>query len=248
VRGVYVNAVDVRTWLTDRVASERVTSSRKRRRPTRSGVVLSADLIIDTALGLIDSHGAEALTARRLGQALGADPSAVYRYFRGTDELLLALYDRLIGETLDGFTPGSDWVAALRELGTRVYRCHLRHPRLAALSAARVTRRENEFRAVEAGVGLLRRAGFDDGAALRLYLAFIDTVLGFAALDAATVTLPPEDRAGDESAWTSVYARLPPETYPNIAAARDHLATVPASSFPAAMDLVLAALAAQAPR
>jgi AcrR family transcriptional regulator len=229
-------------------SAERVTSSRKRRRPTRSGAVLSADLIIDTALGLIDEHGADALTARRLGQALGADPSAIYRYFRGTDDLLLALYDRLIGETLDGFVPGSDWVAALRDLGTRVYRSHLRHPRLAALSAARVTRRENEFRAVEVGVGLLRRAGFDEGAALRLYLAFIDTVLGFAALDAAAITLPPEERAGDESAWTSVYARLPAETYPNIAAAREHLGSVSGSSFPAALDLILGALAAQAPR
>lgn len=225
----------------------RVTSSRKRRRPTRSGAVLSADLIIDTALGLIDEHGAEALTARRLGSALGADPSAIYRYFRGTDELLLALYDRLIGETLEGFSPGDDWVAALRDLGTRVYRSHLRHPRLASLSASRVTRRENEFRAVEAGVGLLRRAGFSEGAALRFYLAFIDTVLGFASLDAAALSLPAEEREGDENAWTSVYARLPADSYPNIAAARPHLASVAGSSFPAAMELLLSALAAQAP-
>jgi AcrR family transcriptional regulator len=226
---------------------DRATAGR-RRRPTRSGVVLSTGLIVDTALGLIDEHGADALTARRLGRALGADPSAIYRYFRSADDLLLALYDRAIGETLDGFAPGDDWAAALRDLGVRVHRCHVRHPRLAALSAARVTRRENEFRAVETGVGLLRRAGFDDGDALRLYLAFIDTVLGFAALDAATLALSPAEHRGDEDAWTSVYARLPASQYPNIAAARDHLASAADSSFPTAIDLLLHSLTALAPR
>jgi AcrR family transcriptional regulator len=86
----------------------------RRGRQTWSGVVLSASLIIDTALRPIDERGAEALTGRRLGQALGADLSAIYRYFRSTGELLPALYDRLIGETIDGFVPGDDRVAALR--------------------------------------------------------------------------------------------------------------------------------------
>jgi AcrR family transcriptional regulator len=229
------------------MTADRVAGERRRRRPTRAGVVLSGDLIIDTALALIDEHGAEALTVRRLGAALGADPSAVYRYFRSVDDLLLALYDRLIGETLDGFTAGPDWVAALREFARRVYGAHQRHPRLAALAAARVTRRPNEFRAVEVGTGILRQAGFGEGQALRLYLVFVDTVLGFAALDAAAATLPPEAREGDAQAWARTYARLPAADYPNIAAARDELAGLPASSFDTALELLLTGLKATAP-
>lgn len=210
-------------------------------------MVLSDELIIDTALALIKEHGAEALTVRRLGAQLGADPSALYRYFRSTDDLLLALYDRLIGETMDGFVPGPDWVSSLRDFGHRVYDAHQRHPRLAALAASRVTRRPSEFRAVETGTGLLRQAGFGEREALRLYLTFIDTVLGFAALDASVVTLAPEARAGDAAAWTETYAHLPAADYPNIAAARDELATMPVSSFDTALDLLLAALEAKAP-
>lgn len=119
--------------------SERVPVERKRRRPTSSGVVLSADLIVDAACELIDAQGAQAFTVRKLGAALGADPSAVYRYFRNTEDLLLALADRLIGESMTGFTPTGDWAADLRDFGLRAYRSALRHPQIAVFSTVRVT-------------------------------------------------------------------------------------------------------------
>ena len=79
--------------------SERVVppAARQRRRPTKQGVVLSEELIVETALRLIEEHGADALSVRRLGRALGADPSSLYRYFRHTDDLMLAIADELIG-------------------------------------------------------------------------------------------------------------------------------------------------------
>lgn len=48
--------------------SERVVpaAARQRRRPTKQGVVLSEELIVQTALRLIEEHGAEALSVRRL--------------------------------------------------------------------------------------------------------------------------------------------------------------------------------------
>ncbi len=230
------------------MSEQRVVTSRRRRRPTRAGVVLSDDLIIETALTLIEEHGPDALTVRRLGQSLGADPSAIYRYFRSTDDLLLALYDRLIGESLAGFDPPDDWVEALREFGRLVYRAHQRHPRLAALAAARITRRPNEFRAVDTGVGILRRAGFSAEDALGLYLTFIDTVLGLAALDASVAALSPEARAADAGAWTETYAHLPAADYPNLSEVRPHFAALPTSSFERALDLILTALSTRLPR
>ncbi|MGW8376739.1 TetR family transcriptional regulator [Streptomyces sp. ODS28] len=229
----------------------RVPEERKRRRPTRSGVVLSAETIVGKALELIDAQGDEALTVRRLGAALGADPSAVYRYFRNTDDLLLAVADRLIAESLDGFEPGAlegGWAADLREFGLRAYGCAQRHPRVAALTTTRVTRRPHEYRAVDTGVGLLLRAGFGPEEAVRHYHAFIDTVLGHAALDAAVLRLPAEQRAGDERAWEDAYTRLPADTYPHLHAARAHLPVMAGSAFEPALDLLIEALVARAPR
>ncbi|MGY0488763.1 TetR/AcrR family transcriptional regulator [Streptomyces sp. WG-D5] len=225
----------------------RIPAERRRRRPTRSGVLLSEDVIVDCALRLVGQHGPDALSVRRLGAALGCDPSALYRYFHSTDDLLLAVSDRIIGEAMAGFHPERmTWRDGLREFGLRIHRGYRAHPRVAALAAYRVTRRAHEFRAVDAGIGLLRRAGFDDEAAVRHYSAFVDTVLGHAALDAAYVALPAECREADDRAWTDEYAHLPPDTHPHLGGVRPHLPLMTGSSFDLALDLLLTALEATA--
>ncbi|WP_371667294.1 TetR/AcrR family transcriptional regulator [Streptomyces sp. NBC_00289] len=227
--------------------STRVPQERRRRRPTRSGVLLSQDLIVETALRLIGEHGPDALSVRRLGAALGCDPTALYRYFHGTDDLVLAIADRIIGDAMAGFVPGDDWVASLREMARRVRAGYLAHPRAAAMASHRVTRRENEMRAVEAGVGLLLSAGFEPAKAVRLYLAFIDTVLSHAATEAAFKALPRQQREADQRAWRDVYQGLDPALYPALNAVRRELSGLTDSTFEEAVDLVLEALAARAP-
>ncbi|MER5955581.1 TetR/AcrR family transcriptional regulator [Streptomyces sp. NPDC056121] len=226
----------------------RIPVERRRRKPTKSGVLLSGDLIVDCALRLVGQHGPDALSVRRLGAALGCDPSAVYRYFHNTDDLLLAVADRIIGESMAGFTRSDDWVADLRTMARRIHRAYSDHPRIAAMAAYRVTRRINEVKAVETGIGLLRSAGFDEVTAVRYYAAFVDTALGHAALDASHLALPPERRAQDHSAWTDIYQSLPADTYPQLDAVREHLPLMAQSSFGTALELLLSALAAQAPR
>ncbi|WP_428950719.1 TetR/AcrR family transcriptional regulator [Streptomyces sp. cg35] len=230
------------------MAEGRIPAERRRRKPTKSGVVLSEDVIVDCALRLVGRHGPDALSVRRLGAALGCDPSALYRYFHNTDDLLLALADRIIGEAQSGFDPdGMPWAEGLREMALRIHRCYREHPRVAAMAAYRVTRRLNEFRAVDTGIGLLRRAGFDDATAVRYYAAFVDTVLGHAALDAAHLALPVERREADDLAWVGVYAGLSAREYPQLASVRGHLPLMGGSSFDAALELLLAALVAAAP-
>ncbi|WP_329125784.1 TetR/AcrR family transcriptional regulator [Streptomyces sp. NBC_01465] len=229
--------------------SERVVpapGSRRRRRPTKTGVVLSEELIVETALRLLKEHGAAALTVRRLGAALGADPSALYRYFRDTDDLLLAIADELIGRTLRAWRRTGDWRADLRELGLRIHAGALTHPQAAVLGSCRVTGRTNEIKSVETILGVLRDAGFPDPEAVRIYHAFVDQALAFAALDAAAGSLPPEARRADEEMWQSTYARLPAESHPHIAATARHLvADMTPSAYPTALDLLLSAAGAR---
>ncbi|MFG2374096.1 TetR/AcrR family transcriptional regulator [Streptomyces sp. NPDC048504] len=228
--------------------SERVVpaAARQRRRPTKQGVVLSEELIVQTALRLIEEHGAEALSVRRLGRALGADPSSLYRYFRHADDLMLAVADELIGRTLRTWRPSGDWRADLRELGLRVHAGALAHPRAAVLSSYRVTGRVYEIQAVEAILGVLRGAGFPDAEAVRIYHAYVDQALAFGALDSANTALPKAAREAEAAVWQATYARLPADTYPHIAATARHLvATMRHSSYPAALDLLLSAAAAR---
>ncbi|SDK18339.1 TetR/AcrR family transcriptional regulator [Streptomyces indicus] len=224
----------------------RVPVERRRRRPTKAGTVLTEELIVDCALRLAGEHGAEALSVRRLGAALGCDPSALYRYFHDTDDLLLAVADRIIGESMEGFVPEGDWLDGLRAMARRVYAGYSRHPRIAALAAYRVTRRPHEFRAVDTGIGLMLEGGFDEADAVRNYAAFIDTVLGHAALDAAHLALAPERRGADTRAWADAYQALPSATHPRLAQVRGQLPLMGESSFETALGLFLAALEVRA--
>ncbi|MFE6526721.1 TetR/AcrR family transcriptional regulator [Streptomyces sp. NPDC057794] len=213
---------------------------RRRRRPTKRGTVLSEELIVRTALRLLREHGSAGLTARRLGLALDADPSTLYRYFRGMDDLTLAIGDALIGQALDGWRRTGRWRADLRAFGLAVHAAYVGHPQAAVLTASRVSGRANELAADEAVLDVLRTAGFPLPEAVRVYHAFIDSTLGFAALDAAALALPRESLRADEDMWRSTYARLPAATHPRIAEAAPLLATrMVTSAYPTALEMLL---------
>jgi AcrR family transcriptional regulator len=222
------------------MTTTRTRTKRVRRRPTRTGVVLDPDLIIDAALRLIEAPGGNALTVRRLGVELGADPSAVYRYFRNLDALLIAITDRLLAETLDGFTPAPHWADSLRLLAEGIYRSTLRHPRLALLRAVRFTAGPNELRAADIGIGLLIGAGFPGPDAVRHYRDLIEAAWALAAIDASELT--PAQEQAEERALTRAYATLPASGYANLAAVRGELAAMSEPAFPGVLDKLIDAL------
>src|SRR5579863_6175462 len=136
-------------------AMARVMEERRRNTRTRTGAVLSADAIVDAALALVGEHGAAGLSVRRLGAAIGCDPTAIYRYFASVDALFLAMGDRLIAHTLEDFQLGEDWKDNLRRLGQRTYAEYVAHPRVAIAVASRVTGGEHERRIIELVLGEL---------------------------------------------------------------------------------------------
>lgn len=213
---------------------------RRRRRPTKSGTVLSEELIVETALRMLREHGSTGLTARRLGLALDADPSTLYRYFRGMDDLTLAIGDALIGQALRGWEPTGEWRADLRAVGLRLHAAYLAHPQAAVLTTNRVTGRPHELAADEAVLDVLRTAGFPLPDTVRIYHAFIDQTLAFAALDAASLALPSAALHADEDMWRSTYAHLPRTTHPRIAEAAPLLAgRMLDSAYPTALEMLL---------
>jgi AcrR family transcriptional regulator len=222
--------------------------ARRRRRPTRQGTVLSETLIVHTALRVLREHGSTGLTARRLGTALGADHSTVYRYFTGMDDLTRAIGDEFMGRALDSWTAAGNWRADLRALGLAIHSCYLTHPQAAVLAASRVSGRPREIAVDEAILAILRGTGLPDATAVLFYHAFIDLALAFATLDAASLALPAEARATDVEMWDSVYARLPAASHPNIAAtARLLTAQMRHSAYPLALDSLLDSIAAKLP-
>lgn len=211
--------------------------------------MLSGDLFVDAALRLLREHGSAGLTARRLGLVLDCDPSTLYRYFRGMDDLILAIGDRLIGQALEGWQPTGQWRPDLGSVGLRIHASYVAHPQAAQLTSSRVSGRANELAADEAVLDILRTAGFPLEDTVRIYHAFIDQTLAFAALDAASLALPKESLRSDEDMWRSTYATLPADTYPRIAEAAPLLASrMITSAYPTALQMLLDSVAAQRER
>ena len=215
------------------------------RRPRGS---LNQRVILDAAFALTERGGLDAVTFQALGAELGAHPTAVYRHFRDKDELLLAMIDALHAETLGELPdPTGDWAADLAAIAHHTHAAFLRHPSVGAGAAVRTTRREHEFQIVERIIDCMRRAGFDDPEAARLYRVFGDFVLGYSAVDAGLAALEPAIRDADLLSWEIQYRTLPPSQYPNTAAIAHALPALDdPDNFTTAVDLMIEAIRARA--
>lgn len=214
---------------------------------TRPRAELSRDRILDAAQVIIDRDGDAALTFRRLGLELDADPTAAYRHFSSKDDLLLALGDRLLGEAMDSVPGELDWRDSLRELAIALRHSLVRHPRLAVLISVRTTQGDQEARGIERLLATLADAGLPVPEAVAVWRALADTTLAWAGFSAAYIALSDEVRRRDVAAWTTTYRQLPADQYPHIAAARPYL-DEDYDAFPMALELLLDGIAARLDR
>jgi AcrR family transcriptional regulator len=69
---------------------------------------LTREQILTAAVAIIDADGVEALTMRRLGQALDRDPMAIYRHAADKDALLDGVVEHVAAELVTRREPDSD--------------------------------------------------------------------------------------------------------------------------------------------
>jgi AcrR family transcriptional regulator len=202
---------------------------------------LTRERIVDEALALVEREGADGLTMRNLGAALGVDPTAVYRHFRDKDELLLAMADRLFGEMADGIRPHDDWRDVLRDNAWRGRRVYLAHPGLARILSLSPEVLGNHLRISEALLAALRSAGLSEADAAFAFHANVNYVSGVSSLDAVM-----QGAEAGYGAWKRVYASLDASQFPNCVAAAPHLFPSDDAQFEAGLELLIEAIASRA--
>src|SRR3954471_20858958 len=92
---------------------------------------LSRDRILQAALELVDEHGIDALTMRRLGQELGFEAMSLYNHVANKDDVIDGMLDLVLDEG-DLPAAGGDWEASIRESAVSVHASLRRHPWAAA--------------------------------------------------------------------------------------------------------------------
>jgi len=133
---------------------------------------------------------------RRLGQRLGVEAMALYRYVAGKEELLDGVVEVLVdGLGLDDDVidaPQDGWQDFVQRLAHGVRRVALTHPRAFPLIASRPPEAPwlrpplRSLSWVEAFLAGLKAEGFTDASAVASYRAFSSFLLGHLLLEVST--------------------------------------------------------------
>jgi len=210
---------------------------------------LTPELIVRESLRLLDEEGKEGFSLPKLGRALGADPTAVYRHFISKDDLVLAIANRLIDEALADMTAHECWLDTLADATRRLRRTYRRHPAAAALSASRATQRPAEMGVVNLLIGAVLSAGFEGADAARVYRAIRSFALAWAGYEAAFLALDQSLQETGQAAWSRAYLTADRAVHPHIWQIRKELPDVSDEDiFETIMSLVTDGLTRRAPR
>ena len=144
---------------------------------------ITRELVLTTALEIIDQYGADALSMRRLGAALDRDPMILYRHAPGKAALLDGVVEVVLAQLhVDPADP--DWAAQLRGVARDYRALALEHPNAVPLLVTRplatplALRPRGTLRPLEDVLALLTRAGFSGPDALHIYRAFFGFLNG----------------------------------------------------------------------
>lgn len=128
--------------------------------PTRrSRGQTSAHHLIAAAIAIVDGDGVEGLTIRRLAEACGVTPMAVYRHFRDKDELLDRVVDAVLADLGKQELTGS-WREQIVELMWSARATLLDHPGVAALCVHRPTPVRGLARFYDRAIAALEVGGY----------------------------------------------------------------------------------------
>jgi len=222
---------------------------RQRKRQALRRGSLTPELIVRESLRLLDENGTEGFSLPKLGRALGADPTAVYRHFVSKDDLVLAIADHLIEEAMAGMTDHDCWVDTLADATRRLRRTYRTHPAAAALSACRTTQRPAELGVVNLLIGAVLSGGFEGAEAARVYRAIRNFALAWAGFEAAFLALDQGLQKTDQAAWSRAYLTADGAVHPHIWQIRKELPDVSDEDvFETVLSLVIDGLTRRAPR
>ena len=167
-------------------------------------------LAVARRLGARD--GVESLSMRRLAEALGVMPNALYTYFPDKASILDAVLDDLVGD-VERPRHRVGWRSGLVSLMTSYRRLLLTQSGLIALTVSRPMVGPNAVRLREDMLTLLRRGALCDGDAVNAFLALFAYTTGFVAFE--TGRTPGRTDAEQRAQTYRLHANLPDEDFPS---------------------------------
>ena len=166
------------TRRTEPASAQRAGQAAARRAP------LSRDQVLEAAVTLADEGGIDALSMRKLGQALGVEAMSLYNHVAGKSDLLDGMVDVVFGEI--GLPAGDGgWKQAMRQRAISARETLSRHRWAIGLMESRRSPGQATLRHHDAVLGCLREAGFSIGLSAHAYSLLDSYIYGFALQEAS---------------------------------------------------------------
>jgi AcrR family transcriptional regulator len=143
-----------------------------------STTTLDRPTILRAALQLVDQHGLEALSMRKLGAQLGVEAMTLYYYIPSKAALVSGLAEVVLDQLQLPRTDNGDWREAVREMSRSFRRLGLEHPNVFPVLANVGLDNPASYPPTEAVLARLRRAGFDEHRAFTAFAALRSFVVG----------------------------------------------------------------------
>jgi AcrR family transcriptional regulator len=203
------------------------------------------DRIVRAGLALLDRDGYEGFSLRRLAEAVGTTPMALYHYFANKGALLDAVLGAALAELRVPRRSSGGWVEDVRRLTLAFRRVLARHPHVVPVLMSRPALGPGALRWYDTALALLRRSGLDDESVVRGYAALYCYTLGFASIERVRAKTAP-DRRGRAGAIDEHLAGLPPESVATLVALAPRVGRFDQAHFEFGLDLLLDGLATRA--
>lgn len=202
----------------------------RRSRPAKAP--LSREAIVKAGLRLLDKHGLEGLSMRKVAAALDTGAASLYVYVKDLDELHGLMLDKAFEDVT---APDSGtWKAQLKGLLESYFGVLMRRPALAQLAMSTVPSGRNTMRCFELILRLLAKGGITGRKA---FLGADFMLLNVTAVAAEQAMRRFESKTFERVSET--LHSLSPEEFPHIVASRDLLKDEGQDRFQWALDAMI---------
>ncbi|HEY2521296.1 MAG TPA: TetR/AcrR family transcriptional regulator [Streptosporangiaceae bacterium] len=168
---------------------------------------LSVDAVVDAATELADGDGLEAVTMRRVAQALGVVPMTLYTYVPGKAELLDLMLDAAYAGMPRADTSGQPWRQRLTAVAAENMALFESHPWAAAVSTIRPPLGPGQMAKYEHELSAFDGLGLDD-VTVDDCLSYLLSFIQACARAAAEARALQRDSALDDEQWWAANAPL----------------------------------------
>jgi AcrR family transcriptional regulator len=140
---------------------------------------LNRETILDAAVAVLDEHGMDGLSMRRLGTALGVEAMSLYHHLPNKASLLDGIHERIL-LSLPAPPAARSWQAFVRHQAHALHDALLQHPNAIPLFATRPAATAAAIERLDRYLAILLGAGFRPLEALSIVQLVAQLVVGHA--------------------------------------------------------------------